>query len=237
MNRCTSAATRRTVPTLAAGSARTAERELAGLVRRCYAGLGADDLRREIAGGLSRVLHVDAAFVATVDPATILMTGVVTDGTLGPESLRFLDNELRGADVNTFAALAADLDHVQTLDRATAGTRSTSPRYTEILAPLGLGDELRAALTTGTHCWGVVCLHRADGPTGFDERELGMLRRLVPHLGEGLRRAVARDLGAQAVERDGGPGMLVLSEDLEIVSATAAAQAWLGELEAESWSA
>ncbi|MFD4587071.1 hypothetical protein ACFWOD_25410, partial [Streptomyces sp. NPDC058434] len=37
-------------------------------------------------------------------------------------------------------------DPVGSLDRATEGSRTDSARYREIMAPLGLGDELRAAL-------------------------------------------------------------------------------------------
>lgn len=237
MSRCRVGAAGRTLPPMAASPAtRATERELAGLVRRCYAGLDAAALRAEIAAGLRRVLAVDAAFVATVDPATMLMTGVVADDPLGADALRFLDNELAATDVNTFTSLAAGPVHVRTLDRATDGERSSSARYAEIMGPLGLGDELRAALVTGPQCWGVLCLHRADGPTGFAERELGLLRRLVPHLGEGLRRAVAREVGAIADDTFPGPGMLVLSDALEIVAVTPAAQAWLGELASDTWS-
>ena len=157
------------------------------------------------------------------------------DEPLAAEAFRLLDNELSAADVNTFTALARSAEHVQTLDRATRGDRAASSRYTEIMAPLGLGDEMRAALVAGAHCWGVVCLHRGDGPGGFGDRELGLLRRLVPHLGEGLRRAVARDLGTQEGAKFPGAGVLVLSEDLEVLSLTPAAQAWIAEFVDEPW--
>ena len=218
-------------------TAHTTERRLAGLVRRCYAGLDAPTLRREIADGLGRLLDVDAAFVATVDPATLLMTGVYADEPLRADALRFLDNELAARDVNTFAGLAASHDRVSTLDAATAGERQQSARYTEIMAPLGLGDELRAVLRSGPHCWGVICLHRAESPIGFGARELGLVRRVVPHLGEGLRRAVARELAGNPPDPVLGPGMLVLGPGPEILSATPAAQAWLADLEADDWSA
>lgn len=164
--RCRREADGRSVRTMTRPASNATERELAGLVRRCYAGLDAEGLRSEIAAGLRRVLAVDAAFVATVDPVTLLMTGVRADDPLAAEAFRFLDNELSSADVNTFAGLARSSDHVQTLDRATLGDRTSSARYTEIMAPLGLGDEMRAALVAGPHCWGVMCLHREDGPWG-----------------------------------------------------------------------
>jgi hypothetical protein len=47
-------------------------RRIEALVGRCYAGLDAMALGREVARRLRLVLGIDAAFVATVDPATLL---------------------------------------------------------------------------------------------------------------------------------------------------------------------
>jgi DNA-binding CsgD family transcriptional regulator len=206
------------------------------MVRRCYAGLDTASLRNEISTGLRRVLTVDAAFIATVDPLTLLFTGMVVDDPLTAVGPLFLDNELSSADVNTFTELAAAVDPVDSLDRVSAGERAVSARYREIMAPLGLGDELRAALRSGGHCWGVLCLHREDGPGGFGARDLGLVRRLAPHLGEGLRRAVVRELAEQTVD-EAGPGMLVVGQDGAVEAATTAAQYWLAQLPDDVWSA
>src|SRR4029077_14222545 len=121
------------------------------------------------------------------------------------------------ADVNKFAVLAApgrgssaSGARITSLDRATRGDRAASHRYREIMAPLGLGDELRAALVAGQHCWGVLCLHREDSPAGFTDRELGLVRRIAPHLAEGLRRAVALRRPAETTSEPGSPGIIVL---------------------------
>ncbi|MGH9223652.1 MAG: GAF domain-containing protein [Acidimicrobiales bacterium] len=60
-------------------------------------------------------------------------------------------------------------DPVRSLDQATRGERRDSVRYLDVMAPMQLGDELRAALVSGGRCWGVLCLHRADAPAGFDD--------------------------------------------------------------------
>jgi DNA-binding CsgD family transcriptional regulator len=206
------------------------------MVRRCYAGLDTAGLRDEISIGLRRVLTVDAAFIATVDPVTLLFTGMVVDEPLTAAGPQFLDNEFSGGDVNTFTGLAAAADPVDSLDRVSAGERTVSARYRDIMAPLGLGDELRAVLRSAGHCWGVLCLHREDGPGGFAARDLGLVRRLAPHLGEGLRRAVVRELAAQSTE-ESGPGMLVVSAGGEVEAATTAAQYWLAQLPDDAWSA
>ena len=79
----------------------------------------------------------------------------------------FLANELGGRDLNRFIEVAAAPTPVRWLDQVTGGNRFASDRYTSIMRPLSLGDELRVALRTGVTCWGVMCLHREDGAAGF----------------------------------------------------------------------
>ena len=81
-------------------------------------------------------------------------------------------------------------DPIGSLDRATRGQRPDSARYREVMSPLGLGDELRAVLISGNQCWGAMCLHREDAEHGFDDQEVDVIRRIAPHVAEGLRRAV-----------------------------------------------
>ena len=50
------------------------------------------------------------------------------------------------------------------------------------MRPLGLGDELRAALVAGTQCWGYLYLHREDHRTGFSRAEAALITRLGPHI-------------------------------------------------------
>ena len=49
---------------------------------------------------------------------------------------------------------------MDSLGVATEGELNLSTRYQEILAPMDLGDKLRAALMVGSKCWGFMCLHR-----------------------------------------------------------------------------
>jgi DNA-binding CsgD family transcriptional regulator len=201
------------------------------LIDRCHAGLDVTSLRTEALLRIRRLVSVDAAFFATVDPATLLFTSAVAEEPLAEARTLFLDNEFGRADVNKFAALAEAADPVGSLDRATLGDRSASARYREIMAPLGLGDELRAALISGTGCWGVLCLHREDASTGFDSRDLALVRRIAPHLAEGLRRAVTVESTAAGTPAPAAPGIIVLDAGLAVVSMNPEANAWLAETE------
>ena len=198
------------------------------LIQRCYAGLDADALRSETVTRLKGLMTIDAAFFATVDPATVLFTSASADEPLGEVTEQFLANEFGRPDVNKFAELAAARDPVSSLGRATKDDWASSARYVEVMRPLGLGDELRAALMSNGRCWGVICLHREDAATGFSDHELQLVRRLGPHLAEGLRRGL---LTRGADNGEVGPGVVVLDAGLHQVSANAEAGHWMAELQ------
>ncbi|MEE1782166.1 LuxR C-terminal-related transcriptional regulator [Streptomyces sp. SP17BM10] len=207
------------------------QRRIERLIDSCHADLELPGLSAEVLRRLPGILPLEAAFFATVDPATLLFTSVVAQEPLAGVGPLFLDNEFGREDVNKFAALARGPDAVMSLDRATLGRRSASARYREIMAGLGLGDELRAALIAGRDCWGVLCLHRADADAGFSDQDLAAVRTLAPHLAEGLRRGMVRE----AVTRDGpgapgAPGVIVLDRELALVSISPDAERWLDRL-------
>ena len=206
-------------------------RHLDELRRRCYLGLDAVSLRREVLGRLRRLVPVDAAFFATVDPETLLFTSVLTEEPLASATELFLDNEFGREDVNKFAVLARADDAVSSLDRATDGERRSSARYADVMAPLELGDELRAALVSRGRCWGFMCLHRQDAPAGFTPHELELVRRLAPHIAEGLRRALLLHMPAGVTTTAAGPGVVLLDEDLSVRAMNLQAERWLAELD------
>ena len=211
------------------------ERQATALISRCHAGLDASGLREEVLRRLRRILPVDAAFFATVDPMTLLFTSATADEPLAAAAPLFLDNEFGREDINKFAALAESADPVGSLDRATRGHRQASARYREIMGPLGLGDELRAALIANKQCWGVLCLHREKASRGFDGPEVGLIRRISPYVAEGLRRAITIGPAAADTAGTGAPGIIVLDKDLAVMSMNPEAEEWLAEIDETAW--
>lgn len=207
-----------------ANAARRQEQEL---VRQCYAGLTLPALQTEVLHRLRGLVPADAVFLATADPATLLFTSAVTEEPLAAEAMRFLDNEFGQPDVNKFQSLAIAATPVSTLDAATGGERARSIRYRDIMAPIGLGDELRAALVADSGCWGYICMHREDGPAGFTAKEARLLARLGPHLAEGFRRALAPPQATTSSES--APGVVILGPDLSVLAVTPQARYWLSQ--------
>jgi DNA-binding CsgD family transcriptional regulator len=212
------------------------DRTFRELVRLCHAGLDARTLRHQVLRQLQTVVPIDAAFFATLDPTTLLFTSVVVDDLLAPASLRFLHNEFQEPDVNKFVQLAHVRHPARGLEQATAGHWQQSPRFREILAPLGLGDELRTVLRAGGACWGAMCLHRASSAPSFAAREAAFLERVSPHLAEGLRTALLLDeLSGSSLEVAPAAGVLLLADDFTLMATTPAADAWLAELAPVDW--
>lgn len=200
-----------------------AERDL---VRHCHSGLDTAALQQQVLRSLRRLMPVDAGFFSVADPETLLLAGGYAEEPLASSTRQFLANEYGGDDVNRFADLARSAPHVASLDAATRRDRHVSGRYTDIMRPLGLGDELRAALVTGSECWGYLCLHRADDPRGFTGREAALLARLGPHIAHGLRQATLLHPAA-APGTALRPGVVLLDDDLTLVAATPDAEGHL----------
>jgi DNA-binding CsgD family transcriptional regulator len=162
-----------------------------------------DELRRRLLRDLRRVVPIDAAFFAAADPETLLFTALWAEEPLAGSAQLFLTNEFGPDDVNRFASLSRGPMFVATLDRATRGVWAASTRSREIMAPLGLGDELRVALRAGATAWGFLCLHR-EGRTPFSPTEVDAVRRAARGAGDALRRivqrAVASERGSEAPE-------------------------------------
>jgi DNA-binding CsgD family transcriptional regulator len=207
---------------------RTAGRIEQEIIRLCHAGLDSTALRNESVQRLRKVIPVDSFWFATADPATLLFTGSVVDGIPEEATPSFIANEFFQSDVNKWTELART-DRPSALYMAMGGQPHESPRYHEILEPLGWGDELRAALRSGGACWGFMCLHRDKSRPGFTVEDVAFLHRLTPHLASGLRTALL--LANQGLRPESeGPGLLVLADDLSVVATTPAAERWLVEL-------
>jgi DNA-binding CsgD family transcriptional regulator len=164
----------------------------------------------------------------TLDPASLLITSHFDRGM--PEfPAEYLVHEYYGNDVNKLADIARSPRGIATLHEATGGVPSTSPRWHMNMA-LGGDQELIAALRTKRgDTWGALGLYRETGQPMFDDDELAFVRAVAPSLAEGARRAL---LVGEATDPEvpDGPGLLVLSNDWQLESATPGVERWLAEL-------
>jgi DNA-binding CsgD family transcriptional regulator len=215
--------------------ARPAERVRQEIIRLSHSGLDSRTFRVESVRRLRKVIPTDVSFFATADPATLLFTSAVRDDLLAQASPQFLEREFLKDDPIKFTRLARANLPVDSLGMATEGELVRSPRYQEILAPIGLGDELRAVLKVGSKCWGFMCLHRERSGPDFTPAEAALLARLAPHLAEGLRAALLLGDSRATSPPPDGPGLILLADDLSLVAITPAAEGWLAEVAEGDW--
>jgi DNA-binding CsgD family transcriptional regulator len=214
---------------------RSAERIRQEIISLCHAGLDSRTFRVETVRRLRKLIPVDASFFATADPATLLFTGAVIDDVLARATPQLVENEFMQEDAVKFVRLARGRSPVGTLGAATRGELIRSPRYQEILAPMDLGDELRAALVVGSKCWGFMCLHRERSGPNFTPDEATFLAKLTPHLAEGLRTALLIGDARVTSPPPDGPGLVLLEDDLSLAAITPAAEGWLAEVAESDW--
>jgi DNA-binding CsgD family transcriptional regulator len=200
----------------------------AAIVEICRSGLAPDVLRERVLSRLRRAVPFDAAFWATVDPATLLFTQPHQEE-IPPDTIPyFIQNEFLADDVNKWTTLARDPVGVRTLVEATGGQLDASARYRDLFKPLGFGDELRAVLRVSGACWGCICLHREAG-AAFSERERLYVRRLAPHLAEAIRAGMLVS-NVELSDPAESPGLVLVAGDGSLISITAAGERWLEEL-------
>jgi DNA-binding CsgD family transcriptional regulator len=190
------------------------ERTFSEVKRLCCAGRPDGlALLGEVIERLRRVVPFEAYCASTKDPAT----GFITHGMA----------EETGGENDTFWSL----EHLALLSETTGGDLDRSARYAEYLRPLGLAYEMRGAFTSGGYLWGSMDLIRESGSPDFKRREASLLRRIAPHLGNGLKMAALR---VQTPVEEGAtdvPGVLTLDYRGRVVQHTPAAERWLRDLE------
>jgi DNA-binding CsgD family transcriptional regulator len=200
-----------------------------GVARWCSGAANASIFSEGLFDRLKAVIPFDGAFLAAVDPATLLYTQAFRRDMPTEASAAFIRSELGDDDVNQLRTLARTSSPVGWLDGATQGDRMAAGRYRDAMEPYGLGDELRVALLVDGTCWGLLCLHRGAGQAGFDEADATMIGSLAPHVGGALRRSLVTE---EAIRTDAGdgPGIALLDRDGTLRSSTVAGARWLAEL-------
>ncbi|MFE7129897.1 LuxR C-terminal-related transcriptional regulator [Streptomyces sp. NPDC057638] len=206
-------------------------------VRVAAAANGVDELFDGVMRAVRPVLRSDVWAGITVDPGTLMNTGGHYRRAVPLRYLpRMLDIEYREGDVNGLPELARGTTPVRLLGDAVGGVRDRSPRYRDIIRPLGLTDEVRILLRDRYGVWGALILSISRDTPPFGPRQEALARSLAQPLGESLRRLhLARRAGDDDPPGPGGdpaPALVLLDEEYVPVQLSSTAGLWLDELPA-----
>ena len=208
--------------------AERARREIAALAT---SGLDIAELYASAMAVVRQVVPFEQACWAGVDPESLGMTSVtnwrpwpVTD----EHAARFAQSEYTGREPNTFAELLQRPRAVARISDAPHREVVRSIRINDLLLPLGLDHELRAAFRVDEACWGVGSLFRESGHD-FTDREVEFLDAITATLAAATRIAVRA--APQARPAAVGPVIVLAGPHGELQAATPAATSWLAEVE------
>ena len=203
--------------------------------RLSSAGLDGPELLWRTAERLRRAVPFGSYCVATLDPASNLITHLFNGGSAGEDSHaeaygEVLQRMYFEEDLVRVVAMLRERRLVQPLSEAAGGLLDRSMRYREYLGPVGFGHELAGLFVDGG-AWGAGYLTRERGEPDFGGPEISLLARVAPHVGAGLKAAALRSRAAGGRPGPGVPGVIVLNRKGEVLSYTPAAERLLSEVE------
>ena len=191
-----------------------------------------ETFRQEVLDALHAYVPFDATCLGGTDPYALVPTSLTTRGY---EDLRAYAVALEveygeSEEPGSFESMVRAGIPIMTL-RETADDRPRSTRrYAELLAPYGLGEEVRMVLRgTDGLVWGVSTMSRR-GQRRFDAGEEAVLGSVLDEIGDGLRTMLFRDAVRRMVEVPDGPAIAVIGADNEFETVTPAALAHLERL-------
>jgi DNA-binding CsgD family transcriptional regulator len=195
--------------------------------------LDCESIRREAVADLQRVIGFDRWCWPLADPQTLLPLDAVAEHDYGPGVPRLLELEYSSDDRAAKHLLARRANPAASLSAETDGDLPNSPRWDEVMRPVGIGDVAAVACRDAAGCWGWIEAYRDSTDTCFDEQDLDLLAQVGPSLGSALRRsAMGEGTSSGSVVEPRPPGMILLDRGLKLVSWTAGARAWIDAMPA-----
>lgn len=194
------------------------------------AGLDTATFVAEFHASVSRAVPSDAACMATVDPATRLLTGTYKFGDLAGNDVHDQDWGLieygPRHDPTSFVDLVDRPDPACAVGLEVHGEIDRSLRMRELIEPcFGYTDELRMVGRQHTRGWGGVALFRGPDQRPFTEGEVSYLASLSADFAAGLRAGLLVRLGATTGEEiTPGPRVVIVGSDDRVLQVSVGAE-------------
>jgi hypothetical protein len=186
------------------------------LERLSESSLDCESLQREAIAELRAVVGFDRWCWPLSDPEALVPLSGTAEHDYGPAVGRSLELEYSGDDFATMGALALRANPAGSLSAETRGDLARSPRWDEVLRPVGIGDEAAVACRDRLGCWGWIKAYRDEDDASFAEQDLELLAQVGPSLGSALRRRLG-EAGRDSRAAPSSPGVVVLDRDLQAV--------------------
>jgi DNA-binding CsgD family transcriptional regulator len=199
--------------------------------------LDVDSLRLEVMAHLRQAIGFDLWCCPLVDPDSLVPYRPVVSDALpfGTRLPRMLFQDQAADEIISRAKLARSPEPICLLSAATGGDLARSSRWRDCGQPVGMGDELRAAVVDEHGCWASFELLRASDDPAFQIEDANLVRDATRILARSLRQTSVSATDKGGVE-PGQTGVLLVDEHLQPQGFTRAAREWLALLRANEQS-
>jgi len=198
------------------------------------AGLPLHEFLLEAATALQRVVPFVGACLATLDPATSIVSGVGKTGALlGRNDLDVAWAQIEYGDDDDPTALATMVRSGRTsmAVREELGDIHRSARMADLIVPgFGFRDEARTVFRDRAGAWGAISLFRDTDDDPFSREDLDFLAEAAPAFTRGIRSGLLVQLSRGERSHDSGPAVIIVGADDRVVQATPSAQSRLAHL-------
>jgi DNA-binding CsgD family transcriptional regulator len=208
----------------------TAQRVLRDVDVVARAGLDLETFLDEALASINRAVPHVGACVATVDPATLLLTGTLKFGDLHGQDDH--DHEWGLLEYGQHEDTAfIELAHRAVPAVAVGATDPRSVRLNEFMVPhYSYADELRVVMRDRGQVWGAIAMFRGADAPAFVDADVALLSSLSETMSVGMRLGLLSRLGdAPAMQAD-GPAVVIVGADDQVTSMSAGAELRLSEL-------
>ncbi len=200
-----------------------------------HAGLDLETFLEEAVESVGRAVPWVSACLATHDPSTHLLTSARKYGHL--RLINSHDHEFGLIEYGTveptaFTELATAPVPAAGVHLTTGGEVERSGRMSTFMVPrFGFRDEARLAFRDGAQAWGAMALFRGGDDRPFDEDDIDFLASLSALFARGVRTGMLTRLAETSVGQPlGGPAVLIVGSDGEIVQTSLGAEERIGQL-------
>ncbi|MNJ45539.1 DNA-binding transcriptional regulator CsgD [compost metagenome] len=188
--------------------------------------------REKILQQIKRHISFDAYCFSLLDPYRLLSSGAITHEGIEAIHDQLFANEYQIDDYNQFIDLIMNHQPIASLYEATNGELERSDRYRLILHPAGIIDELRVVFIEEEKCWGQLALFRNEGQSPFHPDEIAWLHTLLPSITTSLKQFYLQGVEKQWDHTPSDIGILMLSQQLDIIGSNEVAEHILERLRA-----
>jgi len=202
------------------------------------AGLPLDDFLVEAAESLQRAVPWTAACIATIDPATRIVSSARKYGGLDgrhEHDIEWGHIEYAGEDTTAYRELHEAGEIAVGMHVVTGGDVERSPRMEQLISPrFGYADEARMLFADGGSLWGGIAIFRGGDDPSFSVEETDFLATLAPAFARGVRAGILAQIAGAGTSVNIGPAVAIMNARNEISQLSPGAEARIRQLGAHA---